>query len=56
MLFGSVGTIREKSKKSESDSFARAGKTRIDSDSIPGPMSPKYTKKDWRRNKSGAAK
>jgi hypothetical protein len=42
---GSVGMIREKSKKSESDSFAPAGKTRIDSDSITGPTSPKNTKK-----------
>jgi hypothetical protein len=41
----SVGTIHEKSKKSESDSFSPAGKTRIDSDSIPGPTSPKTPKK-----------
>jgi hypothetical protein len=30
----SVGTIREKSKKNESDSFAPAGKTRIYSSSV----------------------
>jgi hypothetical protein len=44
-VINSVGTIREKSKKSESDSFAPAGKTQIDSDLIPGPTSPKNTKK-----------
>jgi hypothetical protein len=42
----------QKIVKSESDSFATAGKTRIDSDSIPGPTSPKNTKKDSRRNKA----
>jgi hypothetical protein len=35
-----VGSIREKSKKSESDSFAPVGKTLIDSDSIPGRTIP----------------
>jgi hypothetical protein len=45
----SVGTIRKKLyKKSESDSFGPAGKTRIDSDSIPSPTIRQNSKKDSR--------